>query len=76
MSLLGIEAFPGLSPLLVSALILIYFGSALIRGLLGFGSGAPTLLFSAFILPPHEAVILSVFISTFAMLTLMPAGLR
>ncbi|MBE89972.1 MAG: hypothetical protein CMM76_11120 [Rhodospirillaceae bacterium] len=76
MSLLGMEAFPGLSPLLIGALILIYFGSALVRGLLGFGSGAPTLLFSAFILPPHEAVILSVFISTFAMLTLMPAGLR
>jgi uncharacterized protein len=76
MTLFGIEAFPSLSPQLIGTLIFIYFGSAFVRGLLGFGAGAPTLLFSAFILPPHEAVILSVFISTFAMLTLMPSGLR
>jgi uncharacterized membrane protein YfcA len=76
MTLLGIEVFPSLTPIFMGLLILLYFASAFLRGLLGFGSGAPTVLFSAFILPPHEAVILSVLVSAFAMMILLPDGIR
>lgn len=76
MTLFGLELFSGIAPVAAGLLFLLYFAAAFIRGLLGFGSGAPTVLFSAFILPPHEAVILSVVVSTFAMLILLPDGIR
>ncbi|HAT35402.1 MAG TPA: hypothetical protein DCS82_06780 [Rhodospirillaceae bacterium] len=76
MTIFGVETFVGLSPLLVALLGFIYFAAAFIRGLLGFGSGAPSVLFGAFILPPHEAVILSIVVATLAQLILLKDGIR
>jgi uncharacterized membrane protein YfcA len=76
MTVFGITAFPDIGPLAIAILALIYFGAAFLRGLLGFGSGAPSVLFGAFILPPHEAVILSVVVAMFAQLLLLPDGFR
>lgn len=76
MTIFGVDTFAGLGPGLIALLAFIYFAAAFIRGLLGFGSGAPSVLFGAFILPPHEAVILSIFVATLAQLILLKDGIR
>ncbi len=68
--------FHDVSPLAVIGLVLVYFLSFLIRGLIGFGSAMPAVLGSAWILPPHEAVLIALLTSVFAQVQLLPQGFR
>ena len=55
----GISLFEGLSAQAIAAVALIYFVAFSIRGVIGFGSGMPAVLFSSWILDPHHAVLLA-----------------
>lgn len=71
-----IVPFHDVSPLAVAGLVLIYFLSFLIRGLIGFGSAMPAVLGSAWILPPHDAVLIALLTSVFAQVQMLPQGFR
>ncbi len=58
------------------ALVLIYFVAFLIRGVVGFGSNTPAVIFGAWILPPHDAVILSLVASVLSQGQMLPQGMR
>ena len=71
-----IVPFHDVSPFAVAGLVLVYFLSFLIRGLIGFGSAMPAVLGSAWILPPHDAVLIALLTSVFAQAQLLPQGFR
>jgi len=71
-----IVPFHDVSPLAIAGLLLVYFLSFLIRGLIGFGSAMPAVLGSAWILPPHDAVLIALLTSVFAQIQLLPQGFR
>ena len=60
----------------VAALVAIYFLAFFIRGIIGFGSAMPAVLGSAWILPPHDAVLIALLTSVFAQVQLLPQGFR
>src|SRR3546814_14120696 len=62
-------------PISIAGLFLIYFLSFFIRGMVGFGSVTLAVLFSAWILPPHYAVVLAMAASVYAQVQLLPQGL-
>ena len=68
--------FHDISAAATVGLFLVYFLSFFIRGTLGFGSAMPAVLGSAWILPPHEAVIIALLTSVFAQVQLLPQGFR
>jgi uncharacterized membrane protein YfcA len=72
----GISLFQGLSAQAIAAVALIYFVPFSIRGVIGFGSGMPAVLFSSWILDPHHAVLLALTTGAAAQAQLMPAGIR
>ncbi|MBI4185129.1 MAG: sulfite exporter TauE/SafE family protein [Proteobacteria bacterium] len=74
--MVDLNPFADVSPLALVALVAIYFVSFLIRGLVGFGSNTPAVIFSAFILPPHDAVIVSLVAATLSQAQLLPQGLK
>ena len=68
--------FANLDGISVFIVFAIYFLSFLIRGVLGFGSAMPAILGGAWILPPHDAVLLALLTSVFAQIQLLPQGIR
>lgn len=70
------SSFDGLSGGTIAVLALIYFAAFSIRGIIGFGSGMPAVLGSAWILPPHDAVMIALLASVFAQIQLLPQGFR
>lgn len=70
------SAFDGLSGWTIALLALIYFMAFFIRGIIGFGSGMPAVLGSAWILPPHDAVMIALLAGVFAQIQLLPQGFR
>ena len=68
--------FANLDSLSVVAVFAIYFCAFFIRGILGFGSAMPAILGSAWVLPPHDAVLLALLTSVFAQVQLLPQGFR
>lgn len=71
-----ISLFEGLSAQAIAAVALIYFVAFSIRGVIGFGSGMPAVLFSSWILDPHHAVLLALTTGAAAQVQLMPTGIR
>ncbi len=68
--------FANLDGISIAAVIAVYFLAFLIRGIIGFGSAMPAVLGSAWILPPHDAVLLALLTSVFAQVQLLPQGVR
>lgn len=68
--------FANLNGFSIAMVFAIYFFAFFIRGILGFGSAMPAILGSAWILPPHDAVLLALLTSVFAQVQLMPQGFR
>lgn len=68
--------FEEIGGLAVAALVVVYFMAFFIRGVIGFGSAMPAILGSAWILPPHEAVLIALLTSVFAQVQLLPQGFR
>ena len=52
-----ISLFEGLSAPAIAAVALVYFVAFSIRGVIGFGSAMPAVLFSSWILDPHHGVL-------------------
>ncbi len=71
-----IVPFTNISGLAVTGLFIIYFLSFFIRGILGFGSAMPAVLGSAWMLPPHDAVLIALLTSVFAQVQLLPQGMK
>lgn len=74
--LFGITPFESLTPAGMALLFVIYFLSFFIRGAIGFGSATPAVIGSAWVLPPHDAVLIALLTSLFAQVQLLPQGLR
>ena len=68
--------FANLDGLSIAVVFAIYFLAYFIRGVLGFGSAMPAVLGSAWILPPHDAILLALLTSVFAQVQLLPQGFR
>ena len=68
--------FGEIDGLAVAALVAVYFMAFFIRGIIGFGSAMPAVLGSAWILPPHDAVLIALLTSVFAQVQLLPQGFR
>ena len=66
--------FANLDGLSIAVVLAIYFLAYFIRGVLGFGSAMPAVLGSAWILPPHDAILLALLTSVFAQVQLLPQG--
>ena len=60
MDLFGIAVFPGVSAWGFAALAVIYFIASFVKGTLGFGAMPPLIIFGAWVLDPHHAVLLAV----------------
>lgn len=73
---LGVSPFDGVSAWAVAGLASIYFLAFFIRGIIGFGSSMPAVLASAWLLPPHDAVLIALLASGFAQIQLLPQGFR
>ena len=72
----GITPFETISVSAIVALVLLYFFSYLLRGVIGFGSATPTILGGIWIVPPHDAVILATLTSLAAQAVLLPRGIH
>lgn len=70
------SSFGGLSGWTIAVLASIYFMAFFIRSIIGFGSGMPAVLGSAWILPPHDAVMIALLAGVFAQIQLLPQGFR
>ncbi len=68
--------FQEIDGLAVAGLVVVYFMAFFIRGIIGFGSAMPAVLGSAWILPPHDAVLIALLTSVFAQVQLLPQGFR
>ena len=68
--------FHALSAFQIVALMAIYGILASVRGALGFGAVAPTIVFSSIILEPHHAVMLALATGTWAQAQIAPFGLK
>lgn len=60
----------------VAILVLIYLGTAVIRGAFGFGAVAPAIVFSSMIVPPHYAILLSMVTACYCQFQIFPFALR
>ena len=76
MSLFGYSVFTDLSPAGIAALVAIYFFSFVMKGMFGFGAMAPLVIFGAWVVGPHHAVVLAVVSNIFSQLQFTPEGLR
>ena len=67
--------FHTLSTTQVFALVVIYGVLASVRGALGFGAVAPTIVFSSLVLEPHHAVMLALATGVWAQAQIVPFGI-
>ncbi len=68
--------FANLDGMSIALVVAVYFFAFFIRGIIGFGSALPAVLGSAWVLPPHDAVLLALLTSVFAQVQLLPQGFR
>ena len=69
-----ISLFEGLSAPAIAAVALVYFVAFSIRGVIGFGSAMPAVLFSSWILDPHHGVPLALTTGAAAQVQLMASA--
>ncbi len=72
----GVVPFAEMSAADITALAAIYFLAFFVRGMLGFGSAMPAVLFGAWLLPPHDAILLALVTSVYAQVQFLPQGFR
>lgn len=72
----GFVPFSDVSAYAIAGIVVVYFLSYFIRGTLGFGSAMPAVLGGAWVLPPHDAVLLALLTAFFAQVQLLPQGVR
>jgi uncharacterized membrane protein YfcA len=70
------KPFAGLEWWVLCALAGTHALGCFIRGAFGFGSNVPIVVISAFLLPPHQAILLALMTTLAAQLQLIPAGFR
>jgi hypothetical protein len=75
-SILGIPVFADLSVESFAALIALYFLSFVVKGMFGLGAQPPLVIFGAFIVDPHHAVLLSVVSNAISQLQFIPESIR
>lgn len=75
-TLFDIPLFAGATVLGVVALCLVVFGAFFIKGVTGLGSLTPTVIFVAFILEPHHAVLLALMVNLTSQVQFIPTALR
>jgi uncharacterized membrane protein YfcA len=68
--------FENLSAAQIATLMAIYAVLASVRGALGFGAVAPTIVFSSIILEPHHAVMLALATGVWAQAQIVPFGIK
>jgi uncharacterized membrane protein YfcA len=68
--------FANLDGISIALIVAVYFLAFFIRGIIGFGSALPAVLGSAWVLPPHDAVLIALLTSAFAQVQLLPQGFR
>ncbi|MDH3241609.1 MAG: TSUP family transporter [Alphaproteobacteria bacterium] len=57
-------------------LVVIYLGTAVIRGAFGFGAVAPAIVFSSLVVDPHYAILLSMVTACYCQFQIFPFALR
>lgn len=72
----GLVPFSDVSGIAVAGIVAVYFFAYFIRGTLGFGSAMPAVIGGAWVLPPHDAVLLALLTALFAQVQLLPQGMR
>jgi uncharacterized membrane protein YfcA len=72
----GLIPFSDISGYAVAGICVVYFFAYFIRGTLGFGSAMPAVVGGAWVLPPHDAVLLALLTALFAQVQLLPQGVR
>ena len=73
---IGLELFQGIEWWVLLALAATHALGCFIRGAFGFGSNVPIVVISAFLLPPHHAILLALMTTIAAQIQLIPAGIR
>jgi uncharacterized membrane protein YfcA len=68
--------FANLDGISIAVVVAVYFLAFFIRGIMGFGSALPAVLGSAWVLPPHDAVLIALLTAVFAQVQLLPQGFR
>ena len=76
MIIFGIPVFADVSTLDVALLAGLYFLSFAVKGMFGLGAMPPLVIFGAWILEPHHAVVLAVVSNVFSQLQFIPEGDR
>lgn len=76
MTVFGLPLFPDLSAGGIVALVGIYFFSFVLKGMFGLGAMPPLVIFGAWVLGPHHAVVLAVVSNVFSQIQFTPEGLR
>lgn len=76
MTVLGVPVFADLTAGSFVALIALYFFSFVVKGMFGLGAQPPLVIFGAFIVDPHEAVLLSVVSNAMGHIQFVPESLR
>ena len=70
------EVFPGHTATAIALLVAVYFGSFLIRGVVGVGNLALIIILGTLILGPHHAVVLAVTTTTVSQIQIVRPALR
>ncbi len=76
MHVLGVPVFADLTVGSFSALVALYFLSFVVKGMFGLGAQPPLVIFGAFIVDPHHAVLLSVVSNAISQLQFIPESIR
>ena len=71
-----IIAFDGIGFAAFAFILAVHFAGFYIRGALGFGSNMPIVLLTAWVLGPHQAILLVALTSGLAQIHLLPQGFR
>jgi len=72
----GVMPFDGIEWWVLAALAATHALGCFIRGAFGFGSNVPIVVISAFLLPPHHAILLALMTTLAAQIQLLPSGFR
>ncbi|MDH5749953.1 MAG: sulfite exporter TauE/SafE family protein [Rhodospirillales bacterium] len=76
MSVAGIPLYPELALSSFLLLIVIYFFGFFVKGALGMGAMTPTVLFGAWVIGAHHAVLLALVCNLFSQVQFLPEGFR
>ena len=76
MIIAGVPVFQDLSWVTFALLAAVYFGAFFIKGVFGLGSLTPTVLFGAWVVEPHQAVLLALICNAMTQVQYLPEAVR